>query len=194
MGTEDDSDFGKIQRKTAESDVGETPRIQSQQTSPLPSPEGLVESGARGKERESDGPGEKIAAEALSKAPASPLSDGIHEEGSDTSDIAHPPYLASDPHEDMRQQLTRKPSEEDLKQRPNPDPSDPSKESTSLVREQEASKILLVPARQTSEVAHKAREQAKRLTLEVARLRSSLRACTSELNLERSNRVRLEVL
>ncbi|CAB1111366.1 unnamed protein product [Ectocarpus sp. CCAP 1310/34] len=36
------------------------------------------------------------------------------------------------------------------------------------------------------------RDQAKRLALEVARLRSSLRATTSELNTERSTRVRLE--
>lgn len=39
----------------------------------------------------------------------------------------------------------------------------------------------------------KTRDQAKRLALEVARLRSSLRATTSELNTERSTRVRLEV-
>ncbi|CAM9878450.1 unnamed protein product [Ectocarpus sp. 8 AP-2014] len=38
----------------------------------------------------------------------------------------------------------------------------------------------------------KTRDQAKRLALEVARLRSSLRATTSELNTERSTRVRLE--
>ncbi|CAM9360362.1 unnamed protein product, partial [Ectocarpus sp. 4 AP-2014] len=38
----------------------------------------------------------------------------------------------------------------------------------------------------------KTRDQAKRLALEVARLRSSLRATTSELNTERSSRVRLE--
>lgn len=44
-----------------------------------------------------------------------------------------------------------------------------------------------------SEQQTKAREQAKRLALEVARLRSSLRATTSELNTERSARVRVEV-
>eukprot|EP00903_Cladosiphon_okamuranus_P008779 g8410.t1 len=38
----------------------------------------------------------------------------------------------------------------------------------------------------------KARDQAKRLTLEVARLRSTLRATTSELNSERFTRVRIE--
>lgn len=44
-----------------------------------------------------------------------------------------------------------------------------------------------------SEEKTKAREQAKRLALEVARLRSTLRVTTSELNTERSTRVRLEV-
>lgn len=39
----------------------------------------------------------------------------------------------------------------------------------------------------------KARDQAKRLALEVARLRSALRVTTSELNTERSTRVRIEV-
>lgn len=50
-----------------------------------------------------------------------------------------------------------------------------------------------VEATAASEQQTKARDQAKRLALEVARLRSSLRATTSELNTERSARVRIEV-
>lgn len=51
-----------------------------------------------------------------------------------------------------------------------------------------------VEATATSEQHTKqARDQAKRLALEVARLRSSLRTTTSELNTERSTRVRIEV-
>ncbi len=173
---------------------GDTPHSQGQELSPLSSPEGLVGSGAHDRERGWDGASGKIDAEASSRAPASPLSAGIQEEGSIAivSDIAHP-FVASDLHEDLKEQSNRKPSEEDLKHQPTRKPSNPSKGSTLLVKEQEDSKILPVPEEQTSEVVRKAREQAKRLTLEVARLRSSLRACTSELNLERSNRVRIEV-
>lgn len=196
MAVEGDSDLGdKSRSKTASSAEpdGDMPHSQSQELSPLSSPEGLVGSGARDQEREWGGPSENIAAEALSRAPAAPLSGGRQEEGSNdiVTDATHP-FVASDLHGDMKQQSNQKTSEEDLKQQPDRKPPDPSKESTLLAKEHEDSKILPVPEEQTGEVVRKAREQAKRLTLEVARLRSSLRACTSELNLERSNRVRLE--
>lgn len=150
--------------------------------SPLSSPEELGELRAGERDRGWDRPGEKIDAEEASGGDACGTAE---ETDRVTHQLATTTNTTAVPSEGMKQ------------------PKEEAEGTDGLFHDQ--TNVVVPKGRgglsggsveattAASEQQTKARDQAKRLALEVARLRSSLRATTSELNTERSARVRVEV-
>eukprot|EP00752_Nemacystus_decipiens_P006460 g5818.t1 len=159
-----------------------------QELSPLSSPEGLGEWEASEQDKEWCRTGakmKKIDAAAASSGggdDASPPCPGAAPDTEHT-DKATPVATAAVHHEGLKQSKGEVESKEGL-------PHDQT--SVAAPKNQGGLSGCGVEATAASEQQTKARDQAKRLALEVARLRSSLRATTSELNTERSARVRIE--
>lgn len=165
--------------------VGVDDDVCRQEPSPLSPPEGLEELRASERDKEWCRPGEKIEAEGASRNDASPHCPGGAAPDTEDTGKATPLATAAVHREE------KKPPKEEA-------------ESTEGLPRDQMSAVALngrggpsgggVEASTAAlELQTKARDQAKRLALEVARLRSSLRATTSELNTERSTRVRVEV-
>lgn len=157
-----------------------------QQLSPLSAPEGLGESGRCERERELCEPGEKNDAEGTTSgddaSPHCPRGSAVA--GVEGTGKATPSATAAVRRESLNKPRGRVEDTEGLP---------PDQASVVAMKGRSGLAEGGVEVKSATEQHQRARDQAKRLALEVARLRSSLRATTSELNAERSVRVRIEV-
>lgn len=165
--------------------VGTDHDICRQDLSPLSTPEGLGASGACERGKKWCGPGEKIDAQRSSEVDdASPHCAGDAPPHIEDTDKATPLAKAVVRRQDMKQAKKEAQSIEGS-----------AHDRTSVVVLKGRTSGLSGGGCEATAASEqqKARDQAKRLALEVGRLRSTLRATTSELNTERSTRVRIEV-
>ena len=166
--------------------AGANDDMSRQEQSPLSTPEDVGELGVSDRDREWCRPGEKIGAEGRASGNASPhCPRGAAPDAKDTDKAATPLATAT---------VHRENNEVPPKEEADATEGLPH-DRMSAVELKGRGGLSWGGAEETaaSEQRTKARDQAKRLALEVARLRSSLRATTSELNTERSTRVRVEV-